>query len=370
MSKAFDTVQRNNLLQKLKTILDDDELHIMKILLKDVKLIVRVGKHKGDEIVTNIGVPQGDCLSPILFTLYLAQALDDRGMERDDHTYTKPNINAEDLLPESLKDHTYSTPVDNTLLIDQQYADDTGWIGVNAKHKTDKIKREIPQKLKKNNLFVNEGKTEEYHIKRGGDNSWKKCKYLGSHLDTEQDIKRRKSLAISTYNKMKNILENRKTSIPTKKRIFKCYIESVLLYNSELWTMTKKLNDEIDVFQRNQIRRALNIRWQDKMTNTELYRLIGLKPVSQIVKERRLRWFGHVNRLPDTTPARIALEEATRKVKKPRGGQKMTWPKMMENELKTANISFDFAKQNAQNRPLWRTLTHRIMSECSDGRCD
>ena len=95
-----------------------------------------------------------------------------------------------------------------------------------------------------------------------------------------------------------------------------------------------------------------------------------LKPVSQIVKERRLRWFGHVNRLPDTTPARIALEEATRKVKKPRGGQKMTWPKMMENELKTANISFDFAKQNAQNRPLWRTLTHRIMSECSDGRCD
>ena len=61
-------------------------------------------------------------------------------------------------------------------------------------------------------------------------------------------------MAIATYNKMKNIIENRKTSIPTKKRIFKCYIESILLYNSELWTMTKKLNDEIDVFQRNQIR--------------------------------------------------------------------------------------------------------------------
>ncbi len=250
-SKAFDTVQRNNLLQQLKTILDDDELHIMKILLKDVKIVIRVGKHKGDEIVTNIGVPQGDCLSPILFTLHLASALDDRGTDRYDHTYNKPNINAKDLLPESPKDHTYSTLIDNALLIDQQYADDTGWIGINAKHKTDKITREIPQKLKRNNLFVNESKTEEYQIKRGGDNSWKKCKYLGSLLDTEQDIKRRKSLAISTYNKMKNILENRKTSIPTKKRIFKCYIESVLLYNSELWTMTKKLNDDIDVFQRN-----------------------------------------------------------------------------------------------------------------------
>ncbi len=79
----------------------------------------------------------------------------------------------------------------------------------------------------------------------------------------------------------------------------------------------------------------------------------------------------HVDRLPVQTPAKIALEEATRKVKKkPRGGQKITWPKMMENELKVANISFDFAKQNAQSRPLWRTLTHRIMSECSKGRCD
>ncbi len=93
---------------------------------------------------------------------------------------------------------------------------------------------------------------------------------------------------------------------------------------------------------------------------------IGLKPVSQIVKQRRLRWFGHVNRLPDKTPAKIALDEATRKVKKPKGGQKMTWPKMMENELKVANISFDSANLNAQSRP----LTHRIMSEYPDGQCD
>ena len=34
-----------------------------------------MGKGFGEKITTNTGVPQEDCLNPILFTLYLADAL-------------------------------------------------------------------------------------------------------------------------------------------------------------------------------------------------------------------------------------------------------------------------------------------------------
>ncbi len=377
MSKAFDTVQRNSLIQQLKSILDEDELHIIKILLKDVKLTVRMGKYKGEEIVTNIGTPQGDCLSPTLFILYLACAMEPPCENTSDHNYVRPYISNEEILPEHLTDHGYSSRVDNNLLIDMQYADDTTWLGVNnAQEKVKKVKQEIPGKLAKHHLFVNETKTEEFVVKRNGDDSWKKCKLLGSLLDTEEDIKRRKGLAIGTYNKMRHVIENKSTKKITKSRILKTYVESIFLYNSETWTLTKNMEDSIDVFQRSQIRMAYGINWQDRMTNKELYKMSGLKPWSELIRMRRLRFFGHLHRMDASVPARIALDEANRKVRKPKGGQKTTWIKMMEKDLnlptdtKLKPVRFQQILDLTQDRTMWRQECNRLMLAHANGRGD
>ena len=94
---------------------------MIKILLKDVKLSVRIRKEFGEKITTNIGVPQGDCPSPVLFTLYLADALKiERSTVTEEHNYSKIPRNREDLLQDHLKDHTYNVPKENGLLMDQQ----------------------------------------------------------------------------------------------------------------------------------------------------------------------------------------------------------------------------------------------------------
>ena len=125
-----------------------------------------------------------------------------------------------------------------------------------------KIKERVPAQLKKQNLQVNKTKTEEYTIKRNGQTDWKRCKYLGYLLVTEEDIKRRKALGVVTYNKLKNILGNKSTSMKTKIRILKLYIESVFLYHSELWTLTKLLAKKM-------IKKIFQIPWHDKITNVE-----------------------------------------------------------------------------------------------------
>ena len=65
--------------------------------------------------------------------------------------------------------------------------------------------------LAKFNLQVNESKTEEYSVpdceQPNASGSWKKCKLLGSYLDTKEDITRRKALALHSLSENKQIFK-------------------------------------------------------------------------------------------------------------------------------------------------------------------
>ena len=257
----------------------------MKVLIKDVQLQVRIGRTTGSSIHTNIGVPQGDCLSPVLFTLYLAAALK-ASIPNQDHTYTKPAEPTADLLPRHLQDHTYATTRD---IICRHKSTIKSW-ATNAEHKIEKIKKTIPSQLKNYNLHINESKTEEYKIGRDGPEDWKKCKYLGTLLYTGSDIIRRKGLAISAFNKLNHIFKNKKLSTRLKVRVFNAYVASIFLYNSELWTMTRALEHKLNTFQRSLLRKLLNIRWPQTISNRNLYEQTNEILWSKKIKSRRLSY--------------------------------------------------------------------------------
>ena len=83
----------------------------------------------------------------------------------------------------------------------------------------------------------------------------------------------------------------------------------------------------------------------------DLYDLCETIPWTIVIQERRLKWFGHMLRLPDNAPARIAFEEATNKpVKKVRGGQPLQWIKTIQKDLKPVNVSLEEAKRLAVER--------------------
>ena len=98
--------------------------------------------------------------------------------------------------------------------------DDISWITNGEKKLLDDIKEKIPKQLERRNLLINSDKTEEHKIEwikktkkdtviNEEDWIWKKCNILGSMLDTKEDIKRRKSLAlVIALNKLNDIWEN------------------------------------------------------------------------------------------------------------------------------------------------------------------
>ena len=75
MTNAFDTIDREHLYKLLSDVLVPDELNIMSILLIDETQQVRNNKTKGQTVTKTLGIPLGDWLSAILFTLYLSNTL-------------------------------------------------------------------------------------------------------------------------------------------------------------------------------------------------------------------------------------------------------------------------------------------------------
>ena len=82
-------------------------------------------------------------------------------------------------------DHNYADK--EKFIIDQQYADDAGWIG-EEDDEMNNINLEATKVLKERDLIVNTTKTELHTIRSENCDGMKNCKYLGSYLDTETDI--------------------------------------------------------------------------------------------------------------------------------------------------------------------------------------
>ena len=350
MSKAFDTVKRNILISDLKMIMDDDEMHILKLLIDDVRLIVKCGSTLGNTFMTNTGVPQGDCLSPILFIFYLSKALSEEIL------YEQPKT--------SPQKFNYIVPTKRILEV--QYSDDISWITNGEKKLLDDIKEKIPKQLERRNLLINPDKTEEHKIewikkpKKGEvineeDWTWKKCRILGSMIDTKEDVKRRKSLALVALNKLNDIWENKIVTVKLKLKIFNSTIKPIFLYNSELWALSKSEENKIDSYQRRLLRYMLCIKWPEKISTENLKEKLNFKPWSLEIKNRRLSWCGHLLRLPEGCPAKDALylcEEHTRTNQ----SNKLTWLQVVKHQLMELNINWENAKETALDRDEWKKL--------------
>ena len=77
MSKAFDTVNREKILNIMSSFVGHEEVCMIHHLLYGTEMKVRIGKSLSEGFASTIGTTQGDSLSPILFVCYLEAALRD-----------------------------------------------------------------------------------------------------------------------------------------------------------------------------------------------------------------------------------------------------------------------------------------------------
>ena len=85
-------------------------------------------------------------------------------------------------------------------------------------------------------------------------------------------------------------------------------IVPAFLYGAETWSITKAIEKRIDAFDQWCLRRILNITWSECVTNFEVCRHTGQPLLSDTVRIRRLKLFGHVARADKSQDYSRALQ--------------------------------------------------------------
>ena len=163
-----------------------------------------------------------------------------------------------------------------------RYADDTVLISENEKD-LQRLLNIVDSKSKEKGLELNSKKTEVMVISRKGEppliitiNGIKlkqrdHFKYLGASVSSDgrnnTEISARIAQAKMMFQKMKTVLTNSHISIQTRKRTLECYIEPILLYGCEAWTISKQAQKKLEAVEMWFLRRMMKISWMAKKSN-------------------------------------------------------------------------------------------------------
>ena len=129
-------------------------------------------------------------------------------------------------------------------------------------------------------------------------------KYLGATLSKDgsstAEIGIRIAQATSAMARLERVWKS-KISFPTKYKLFRSLVVSILLYGCESWTLMADTEKKVQAFENKSLRKLLRISWREHKTNEyvrkRMEELVGpQETLLATVKRRKLKWFGHVTR--------------------------------------------------------------------------
>jgi hypothetical protein len=276
MSKAFDCINREKLLETIRPLIAESEYRIIQYLLSETVLRARIDGKFGDKFGTTIGTPQGDALSPVLFVVYLERAL---------------------------RDVRYLYNNDNGRFhMKTEYADDTDFICTET-FNNNLANAMLPGIMANFNLQINQDKTEFIMMKPGEDLNTKK---LGSIIDSNKDIEYRITQSKRAFKECWKIRNSKRVRTSTKVRMYNAFIKPILTYNLGATAATTPYLNKIDRHHRQQLRHVIGIHYPEHIDNVELYRRTNTTRISAEISIQRTKFLGHVLRRDPLMPANQA----------------------------------------------------------------
>ena len=134
-----------------------------------------------------------------------------------------------------------------------------------------------------------------------------------------------------------------------------------MLHASEIWPLTKPSLQRLQPNDRAMIRQICNIKPQDtaNIRSTELLARLGIENLDLILKERRLSWYGHVERSNGAVKTAFDIQIVG---KLGTWRSKMTWKQLTERDCREWKLS----AIDPYDRDTWRSGVRSAMHAASN----
>ena len=405
LEKAFDRVPRKVIWWALRKLgVDEWIVRLVHGMYSNARSRVRVGEGYSEEFEVKVGVHQGSVLSPLLFIIVL------EALSRE-FRYGVPweDLYADDLviIAESLKECV------RRLLTWKEAMEEKG-LRVNSGKTKIMICGTGPDLLQSsgefpcavcrtgvgsNSIFC-KGCKHWVHKKCSGlkrltedpDYRCTRCKgtarpldgrpqkevqvrpdklevvasfcYLGAMLSAAGGCEFSTTTRVKTtwkkFKELKPVLSSRHLSFKTRGRVYSTCVRSAMLRASETWPVTKPCLQRLQRNDRAMIRQICNVKPQDTATirSIELLARLGIEDLDLILKERRFRWYGHVERSNGAVKTAFDIQVNG---KCGPGRPKMTWKQLTERDRREWKLS----AIDPHDRDTWRSGVRSAMHAAS-----
>lgn len=183
--------------------------------------------------------------------------------------------------------------------------------------------------------------------------------YLGStitsNLSLDAEIDRRIAKAAAVMSQLsKRVWGNKQLTLNTKLKVYQACVLSSLLYGSESWTTYARQENRLESFHMRNLRRILDITWQDRVTNTGVLEKAGSLSMHLMLCQRRLRWLGHVHRMKDGRIPKDIMYGELASGRRPTGRPTLRFKDVCKRDLKLTGIDPNTWESLADDRSAWK----------------